>query len=141
MIASVLPRFSLDNIDILFIENVGNLICPACFDLGQDANVVLLSVPEGDDKPEKYPVMFRAADLMLITKTDYLPIATDFLISRAKHSFRRIGGRAPVLELAAPLDRGMSEWIDWLLIAYANKFSTLSVNSASSHTDESHAPR
>ncbi len=138
MIESVLPRFSLDNIDILFIENVGNLICPACFDLGQDANVVLLSVPEGDDKPEKYPVMFRAADLMLITKTDYLPVATAFSISRAKHSFRQIGGRAPVLELAAPLDWGMSAWIEWLLSLHANKCSVSLVNSASIITDTSH---
>ncbi|MAZ89954.1 MAG: hydrogenase accessory protein HypB [Cellvibrionaceae bacterium] len=135
MIETVLPRFSLDTIDILFIENVGNLICPACFDLGQDVNVVLLSVPEGDDKPEKYPVMFRAADLMLITKTDYLPVATTFSIQRATQSFRNVGGRAPVQELAAPLDRGVSAWIDWLLSAYAQKFTVLSTPSPSETAD------
>tara|TARA_R110002049_G_C9177390_1_gene563023 strand:+ start:18779 stop:19561 length:783 start_codon:yes stop_codon:yes gene_type:complete len=135
MIETVLPRFSLDTIDILFIENVGNLICPACFDLGQDVNVVLLSVPEGDDKPEKYPVMFRAADLMLITKTDYLPVATAFSIHRATQSFRNVGGRAPVQELAAPLDRGVSAWIDWLLSAYAQKFTELSTPSLSETAD------
>lgn len=139
MVSALLPRFPLDDIDILFIENVGNLICPACFDLGQDANVVLLSVPEGDDKPEKYPVMFRTADLMLITKTDYLPVATTFSIHRAMHSFRQVGGRSPVLELAAPLNRGMTAWIDWLMAAYAKKCSVKHLNSTSTKTDTSYA--
>ncbi len=122
MISSKLPRFELEDIDILFIENVGNLICPACFDLGQDINVVLLSVPEGADKPEKYPVMFRAADLLLISKVDYLPVATEFSILRAKESMQKIGGRAQVMELAAPLGQGITEWSDWLLAAYSAKF-------------------
>ena len=73
MVHDALDELPLDDVDILFIENVGNLVCPADFDVGQHLDVVLLSVPEGDDKPEKYPVIFRNADLVLITKVDLLP--------------------------------------------------------------------
>jgi hydrogenase nickel incorporation protein HypB len=73
MVHAALHELPLKGVDILFIENVGNLVCPASFDIGQHANVLLLSVTEGDDKPAKYPVMVRAADQMLITKTDLLP--------------------------------------------------------------------
>jgi hydrogenase nickel incorporation protein HypB len=76
MVHDALHRLDLTGVDILFIENVGNLVCPASFDLGQHRNVTLLSVPEGDDKPAKYPVMFRAADLVLLTKTDLLAYST-----------------------------------------------------------------
>ena len=115
MINQVLPRFDLSTIDILFIENVGNLICPACFDLGQHRNVILLSVPEGDDKPEKYPVMFRAADLMLITKTDYLDRATGFSPPRVGTSLQRIGHAVEVMALSSQTGEGLAEWLDWLL--------------------------
>ena len=74
MVHDALHDLPLAGLDVLFIENVGNLVCPASFDLGQHRNVTLLSVPEGDDKPAKYPVMFRAADLALITKTDLLAV-------------------------------------------------------------------
>ena len=77
-------EFDLDATDILMIENVGNLVCPASFDLGQHHNVTLLSVPEGDDKPAKYPVMFRSSDLVLVTKSDLLPVLDDFSVDRAK---------------------------------------------------------
>ena len=83
MIHDALHCIPLDAVDILFIENVGNLVCPASFDLGQHRNIVLLSVTEGDDKPAKYPVMFRAADTMLITKVDFLPHMDDFEPARA----------------------------------------------------------
>ena len=73
LVHEALHRLPWQGLDLLFIENVGNLVCPASFDLGQHRHVVLLSVPEGDDKPAKYPVMFRAADLVLLTKTDLLP--------------------------------------------------------------------
>ena len=78
MVHDALHQLDLDSVDIVFIENVGNLVCPASFDLGQHRNVTLLSVPEGDDKPAKYPVMFRAADLVLLTKCDLLPVLDDF---------------------------------------------------------------
>ncbi|MCB1493359.1 MAG: hydrogenase nickel incorporation protein HypB, partial [Rhodobiaceae bacterium] len=83
MVHDALHALDLSDIDILFIENVGNLVCPAGFDLGQHANVALLSVTEGDDKPAKYPVMFRGADLVLLSKTDILPVFDDFSPERA----------------------------------------------------------
>ena len=87
MVHDALHEFPLKELDILFIENVGNLVCPASFDLGQHRNVVLLSAAEGDDKPAKYPVMFRAADLVLLTKSDLLPVLDDFDPVRASRIF------------------------------------------------------
>ncbi len=84
MVHDAVHDLPLADLDVLFIENVGNLVCPASFDLGQHRNVTLLSVPEGDDKPAKYPVMFRAADLALITKTDLLAYITEFSLERAR---------------------------------------------------------
>ena len=84
MLHRALHDIPLAEVDLLFIENVGNLVCPASFDLGQHRNVVLLSVPEGDDKPEKYPVMFRAAELVLITKSDLLEHIPEFDMQRAQ---------------------------------------------------------
>jgi len=114
MIAEVLPRFDLNVLDVLFIENVGNLICPACFDLGQHHNVTLLSVPEGDDKPEKYPVMFHNTDLMLVTKTDYLTLTPTFAVDRATKSLHKVGSEAPVITLCATRGDGIEDWLDWL---------------------------
>jgi hydrogenase nickel incorporation protein HypB len=104
----------LADIDILFIENVGNLVCPASFDLGQHRNITLLSVTEGDDKPAKYPVMFRAADLVLLTKTDLLPVMDDFDPARAEHYLRQLANPAPVLRLSAKKKDGLAAWFDWL---------------------------
>ena len=106
--------FALADVDLLFIENVGNLVCPASFDLGQHRDVVLLSVPEGDDKPEKYPVMFRAADLVLITKSELLEHIPEFDLQRARGSLQKIASAVPVLELSARRETGMDAWIDWL---------------------------
>ena len=97
MVHQALHELVLDDIDILFIENVGNLVCPASFDLGQHRNVTLLSVTEGDDKPAKYPVMFRAADLLLITKSDLLGVLDDFEPARAERA--RPGRHAEAAEL------------------------------------------
>ena len=100
MVHDALDEISLDDVDILFIENVGNLVCPADFDIGQHRNVVLLSVTEGDDKPEKYPVIFRNADLVLITKTDLLPYLDDFdtgaRAGRRRKAARRRAGEGSV---------------------------------------------
>lgn len=104
----------LDGIDILFIENVGNLVCPASFDLGHHVNVTLLSVTEGDDKPAKYPVMFRAADLMLITKTDLLAVLDDFEPAAAEKHVRALANPAPVIALSARKGRGLTDWLNWL---------------------------
>jgi hydrogenase nickel incorporation protein HypB len=115
MVHDALHQLDLHEIDILFIENVGNLVCPASFDLGHHRNVTLLSVPEGDDKPAKYPVMFRAADLVLLTKADLLPVLDDFDPSRAEACLRNLASAVPFERIAvrggaAPLD----PWLDWL---------------------------
>ena len=109
-----LDHVDLDRLDILFIENVGNLVCPASFDLGHHRNVALLSVTEGDDKPAKYPVMFRAADLMLISKTDILPYLPEFSPERAEGCLRDLASTAPALRLSAKSGEGLDEWIRWL---------------------------
>jgi hydrogenase nickel incorporation protein HypB len=114
MIHAALHDLTLDDIDVLFIENVGNLVCPASFDLGQHCNVALLSVPEGDDKPAKYPVMFRAADLVLITKVDLLAVLDDFEVGRAERHVRELGSAAPVMQVAARKAIGVDAWVAWV---------------------------
>jgi hydrogenase nickel incorporation protein HypB len=115
MIHSALHEMDLDELDVVFIENVGNLVCPASFDLGQHLNVTLLSSPEGDDKPAKYPVMFRAADLMLITKADLVDLLGDFDPARAERYLRELANPAPVIRLSARSGEGMPDWVDWLV--------------------------
>jgi hydrogenase nickel incorporation protein HypB len=114
MVHDALHRLDLEGVDLVFIENVGNLVCPASFDLGQHVNVTLLSVTEGDDKPAKYPVMFRAADLMLLTKTDLLAVLDDFDPDQAEQALRLVGSAAPVLHAAPRKGIGVEEWIDWV---------------------------
>jgi hydrogenase nickel incorporation protein HypB len=114
MLHTALHHVPLAGLDILFIENVGNLVCPASFDLGQHRNVVLLSVTEGDDKPAKYPVMFRAADLLLLTKTDLLPVLDDFSPERAEDCLRALANPAQIIRLSARKNFGMDGWLDWL---------------------------
>jgi hydrogenase nickel incorporation protein HypB len=115
MVHEALHRLDLQGIDILFIENVGNLVCPASFDLGQHRNVTLLSVPEGDDKPAKYPVMFRAADIVLLTKSDLLDYLDDFDPARAEGFLRNLASQAPFEHLSARHGTdGIRTWLDWL---------------------------
>ncbi len=114
LVAGVLPQLDLANIDLVFIENVGNLVCPASFDLGHHRNITLLSVTEGDDKPAKYPVMFRAADRVLITKTDLLPHLDDFSVEKAERCQRALASPVPVLPLSSRTGEGMDVWLDWL---------------------------
>jgi len=114
MVHKGLHQMDLDALDLLFIENVGNLVCPASFDLGQHANVVLLSVPEGDDKPAKYPVMFRAANLMLITKADLLDYMDDFEPERATQALHNLATQTPSLTLSAKSKQGLDSWLEWL---------------------------
>lgn len=114
MVHDALHQLSLDDTDILFIENVGNLVCPASFDLGQHRNVVLLSVTEGDDKPAKYPVMFRAADLVLLSKTDLLPVLDDFEPQRAAAHLRALASAAPLFQISAARGIGLDAWLQWL---------------------------
>ncbi|MBF0189328.1 MAG: hydrogenase nickel incorporation protein HypB [Magnetococcales bacterium] len=121
-IHQALHRLDLSALDHLFIENVGNLVCPASYDLGQHLNVVLLSVTEGDDKPAKYPVIFRTADLILITKTDLLPVLTDFDVERCEEYVRRLGVTAPMLRVSARSGEGMAAWIAQLKSAWQDRF-------------------
>jgi hydrogenase nickel incorporation protein HypB len=114
LIQQALTHIRLDEIDVLFIENVGNLVCPASFDLGHHRNVTLLSVTEGDDKPAKYPVMFRASDVMLITKTDLLPYLGDFSVEKAIRYQHELASQAPVLALSSRSGEGFDAWLQWL---------------------------
>jgi hydrogenase nickel incorporation protein HypB len=114
MIHQALHNLDLSEFDVVFIENVGNLVCPASFVLGQHKNVTLLSVPEGDDKPAKYPVMFRTSDLVMISKSDLLPILDDFKVDRAKKYLQDIASTAPIVELSSKDKSGMPEWLDWI---------------------------
>jgi len=114
MVHEALHGMDLDALDLLFIENVGNLVCPASFDLGQHFNLTLLSVPEGDDKPAKYPVMFRAADLVLLTKSDLLEVLDDFDPDAAETHIRQLASRAPVMTLSARRGLGLESWYEWL---------------------------
>jgi len=114
MVHDALHQLQLQDIDILFIENVGNLVCPASFDLGQHRNLTLLSVTEGDDKPAKYPVMFRAADLVLLTKTDLLAVLNDFDPDKATQYVRQLASEAPVLRVNTRQPAQLAPWLDWL---------------------------
>ena len=98
---------------LLVIENVGNLVCPALFDLGEHKRVVLLSVTEGDDKPEKYPHMFAAADVVVLTKLDLLP-HVDFDLARARRAVQLLNPKAQWLQVSAKTGAGMPEWLGWL---------------------------
>ncbi len=117
MVHTALHELDLDGVDILFIENVGNLVCPASFDLGQHLNVALVSTPEGHDKPAKYPVMFRAADLVLISKSDLIDVLGDFEPDVAEGCVRDLASAAPVHKLSARSGEGMDSWLMWLAAA------------------------
>ncbi|MEJ2361773.1 MAG: hydrogenase nickel incorporation protein HypB [Gammaproteobacteria bacterium] len=114
MVHDAVHHLDLKALDLVFIENVGNLVCPASFDLGHHRNITLLSVTEGDDKPAKYPVMFRAADLMLLTKADLLAVLDDFDPARAERCLRELASHAPVMQLSARRNMGLNPWLDWL---------------------------
>ena len=114
MVHDALHALDLDAVDLLLIENVGNLVCPAGFDLGQHANVTLLSVAEGDDKPQKYPVMFRAADLVLLSKMDLLPAVGDFSTRKVEEHVRALANPAGILHTSARRAETLAPWIAWL---------------------------
>ena len=114
MVHDALHSMNLDDVDLLFIENVGNLVCPASFDLGHHANVTLLSVTEGDDKPAKYPVMFRVSDLVLLTKSDLLAYLDDFDPAKAARHIRELANPAEVITLSAKNKDNLESWLDWL---------------------------
>ncbi|MDH5324649.1 MAG: hydrogenase nickel incorporation protein HypB [Gammaproteobacteria bacterium] len=114
MVHHALHQLPLEDLDIIFIENVGNLVCPAGFDLGHHRNVSLLSVTEGDDKPEKYPLMFRGSDAVIFSKTDLLQWLDDFDPDRAEQGLRGLANPAPVFHVSAKIGTGMEQWLRWL---------------------------
>ena len=114
MIQQAMPNMNFEGIDILFIENVGNLVCPASYDLGEDIRVTLVSCTEGDDKPKKYPSMFLTTDIMVVTKTDllpYVPFSIDAVIKDAKE----VNSSIDTFLLSSLKGDGMDEWCNWLL--------------------------
>jgi len=113
MVGHGVENFDLAETDILMIENVGNLVCPAAFDLGEDHKVTVLSVTEGEDKPLKYPQMFQASDLMLINKIDLLP-HINFDLEQCKAFARQINPQIEIMELSCHSGAGMQQWYDWL---------------------------
>ncbi len=120
MIGHGVEHFDLANTDILMIENVGNLVCPASFDLGEDHKVAVLSVTEGEDKPLKYPQMFQAANLMLINKIDLLP-HLNFDIEQCKAYARQVNPQIEIMELSCQSGEGMQQWYAWLKTGVASK--------------------
>jgi hydrogenase nickel incorporation protein HypB len=113
MVGHAMEELPLDGLDILFIENVGNLVCPAAFDLGEAHKVAVLSVTEGEDKPLKYPQMFHAADVMLLNKIDLLPYL-DFDVEKCLAMARRVSPSIRIFQLSARTGEGMAEWYEWL---------------------------
>ena len=119
MVAQAIAAFDLDKLDILFIENVGNLVCPVEFDCGEDAKVALLSVTEGDDKPEKYPLLFNLAQVMVLNKIDLLPYV-DFDVARARDFSTRLNKDLKVFEVSCRQGQnvgqgqGLEQWYAWL---------------------------
>jgi len=121
MVASALPHLNLRKIDILVVENVGNLVCPAGFKVGEDCKVVMLSVTEGDEKPLKYPLIFRESTLLLINKIDLLKY-TNFNLKEAKANARRVNPGLDIIDISCTTGEGISDWISWLNQCYQKKF-------------------
>jgi hydrogenase nickel incorporation protein HypB len=119
MVARALRDLDLDDLDVVLVENVGNLVCPAEFDVGAHRRVMVCSVTEGEDKPLKYPVMFRSVDAVLINKTDLLP-HLELDIALLEHNIRVVNPRTTLLRMSARTGDGLDEWFAWLDQAIAN---------------------
>jgi len=113
MVKNALSEFPYNDVEIAFVENVGNLVCPASYDVGAHYNIVFVSVPEGDDKIEKYPVMFRKADLIVITKTDMIEYF-DFDINKAKEAAKKLSPNAPIILLNNKTNEGLEQLLQWI---------------------------
>ena len=124
MVRSGLGRLPLDDLDMLIIENVGNLVCPAEFDVGQHARAMVYAVTEGEEKPLKYPVMFHACDVVVVNKVDLLP-HLDFDLDRFYANLRAVNPTARVIEVSARTGDGVAEWCDWLREARATRDLTV----------------
>ncbi|MDR1451001.1 MAG: hydrogenase nickel incorporation protein HypB [Helicobacteraceae bacterium] len=113
MVRDAMDKMDLDGLDAVFIENVGNLVCPASYDLGSHISVALISTPEGDDKALKYPVMFRAVDLTLITKSELAPLF-NFSVDRVKSEVKRIKPEMETIVLSAKTGEGLDSWLNFI---------------------------
>lgn len=113
MVREGLKALNLDGIRLLLVENVGNLVCPAEFNIGEDDKVMVLSVTEGDDKPLKYPLMFQVSSLLLLNKVDLLPYV-DFDLERFREFTRKVNPRLEVIEVSCKTGQGLQRWIEWL---------------------------
>jgi hydrogenase nickel incorporation protein HypB len=114
MIARALNRWSLEEIDLLFIENVGNLVCPSSYDLGEEAKIVLLSVTEGEDKPLKYPAIFAKSELLILTKIDLLS-HVPFKLKEARENAKLVNPQIEILEVSCATEQGLDKWFSWLI--------------------------
>ncbi|WP_324292741.1 hydrogenase nickel incorporation protein HypB [Thiomicrorhabdus sp.] len=122
MVGHAISHLGVEDYGVLFIENVGNLVCPSAFDLGEDHKVAILSVTEGEDKPIKYPDMFAAADLMVLNKVDLLPYL-DFDVDACIQYAQKVNPNIEVLLVSAKSGEGMDEWLNWLISHRNNKLS------------------
>jgi hydrogenase nickel incorporation protein HypB len=113
MVQNVLPQFDLTNLDVLFLENVGNLVCPSSYDLGEEARAILLSVTEGEDKPLKYPTIFNTADIVVITKID-IAEAVDFNRELALENIQHARPGVKVIEVSSKMGQGLGEWYEFV---------------------------
>jgi hydrogenase nickel incorporation protein HypB len=113
MVAKGVDALDAGNLDLVIIENVGNLVCPAEFDTGAHKNAMILSVPEGDDKPLKYPLMFSVCDLLVVNKTDYLSLS-DFDTAALRKRVHALNPRIRILDVSCKTGEGIVGWIDWL---------------------------
>lgn len=120
MVHQVLPEYDLNTIDLLFIENVGNLVCPASFDLGEDYRVTLMATTEGDDKPKKYPHMFLTSDMMLVSKADLLPYLP-FSVEAVTKDAREVNHELEVMQISALTGEGIDAWCSWLIAKVKEK--------------------
>ncbi len=112
-ISNAFHKLPIDRLDLIFVENVGNLVCPSTFDLGETDKIAVLSVPEGDDKPAKYPMIFARAAAVLINKIDILA-ATDFNIKKVKADISKLNKNTKIFLVSAKTGEGMKQWCDWL---------------------------
>ncbi len=122
MVGTAIADIKIDDLDVLFIENVGNLVCPSSYDLGEDMKVVLISTTEGDDKPLKYPSMFRRSSVMIINKIDLLGYS-DFSIERVRENALKINPALEIFELSCRTESGLDAWLEWLVQTAASKKS------------------
>lgn len=124
MIYQALDHIDLTDVDLLFIENVGNLVCPAAFDLGEDVRITLLASTEGDDKPKKYPRMFLTSELMVVSKSDLLPYVP-FSVEAVTKDAREVNPDIEVITISSLNGTGMDEWCEWLTAKVAEKKGVL----------------